>query len=263
MDSLSAEKIQEMTKAHYKLQVGCYLKGTHDLEGAIYSIGKYITDNYWNYASLVRTKSENVARLIERVEKFSKENDRVPAFYLDPFTEPVNLNEMLEQVGFELKDQEIWMLHDDKTAVEEIKDNSNVKMQRVSSTSQMKRYVDMFNVGFGMSSDAYGKSLYESFVNPTTDVEILHYIASIEDKECGVASLYSSGKVGGVYNVTTLPEFRCKGVGTALNKKVIQESLKRNHDLLILQTEEHGDAYRIYERMGFRPGFLARIYHKA
>lgn len=262
MTSVGLEKIAQMTQAHYKLQVGCYLKDTTDLGGAIYSIGKYITDNYWNYASLVRTDANEAVELIERVEDYSIKNGRTPAFYLDPATKPANFIETLEKNSFSLKDQEIWMIHTNLEDIQHVRETPDVEVETVKHKNQMTHYIELFNLGFGMSTDAYGKSLYEAFTEPTKDVEIIHYLAKLNGKTCGVASLYSSGKVGGIYNVTSLPEFRRQGIGTALNKRAVLDSINRKKELLILQTEQDGDAYRIYERMGFRPGFLASIYQK-
>jgi len=262
MSPLNSEKIEQMTKAHYKLQTGCYLKGTSDLGGAIYSIGKYISDCCWNYDSLVRTTSDQVGNLIAKVDEFSKSNGRKSAFYLDPSTQPPDFSELVQKAGFALEAQEIWMIHNKKDDLKNIVESPDVKIDVLKTSDQMTEYVKVFNDGFGMSSDAYGVSLQDAFRNPSGSVEIIHYLAYFNGKVCGVASLYSAGSVGGIYNVTTLSEYRGHGIGTALNKRAVLDSLNRKHELLILQTEENSAAYRIYERMGFQPGFSASIYLK-
>jgi len=262
MTALLSKKIMQMTKAHYKLQVGSYLNDIFDIGGATYSLGKYITDCYWNYASLVRTQSSKTDELIRKVESFSSKNGRKPAFYLDPSTQPVNFFEILQNAGYTEEDHETWMAHNVIEDLEKIDDNPTIQLELVKTEEQMTVFTELFNTGFGMTTNTYGDSLISAFKNPSAEVEVLHYIAKLNGKECGIASLYSSGKIGGIYNVATVPEFRRKGVGTALNKKVVSESLARNHELLILQTEANGDAYRIYERMGFRPEFLASIFLK-
>lgn len=260
--SLSKDIIREMTQAHYQLQVGCYLEKTVDLGGAVFSLGKYITDCYWNYASSVSTSADETQSLIDKVLKFAVDSDRQPAFYLDPSTEPPDFPNRIQQEGFSLEDQEMWMLFENSDFGTDI-DKSKYAISVVKTELEMAEFCRVFDAGFGMSSTSYSASLMDAFKSPPSQVDITHYyISSSEGKMCSVATLYSSGEYGGIYNVTTLPEFRKKGMGTALNLRAINDSKEKGHRLLILQTEENGDAYRIYSRLGFKPGFVANIYTK-
>ena len=78
------------------------------------------------------------------------------------------------------------------------------------------------------------------------------FAASSGGARAGLAALQSLTGVGYISTLVTMPEFRRRGVGSALVQRVVDESLKAGHELVHLLAEKDGAPQRLYERFGFR-----------
>ena len=78
------------------------------------------------------------------------------------------------------------------------------------------------------------------------------FVGFIDGARAGLATLQSVAGVGYINSVVTMPEFRRRGVASALVTRVVSESLSQGDQLVHLLTEDGGAAQRLYERLGFR-----------
>jgi GNAT superfamily N-acetyltransferase len=77
-----------------------------------------------------------------------------------------------------------------------------------------------------------------------------HFLGSLGGRPVATASLLLAEGIAGIYDVSTAPEARSGGVGTAMMQHVLQIARERGYQHAWLQPSEM--AYRFYERMGFR-----------
>lgn len=77
------------------------------------------------------------------------------------------------------------------------------------------------------------------------------FAASIGGARAGLAGLQSLTGVGYISSLVTMPEFRRRGVGSALVRRVVDESLRAGDELIHLLAEQNGAPQRLYERLGF------------
>ncbi len=78
------------------------------------------------------------------------------------------------------------------------------------------------------------------------------FAASIGGARAGLAGLQSLSGVGYISTVVTMPEFRRRGVGSALVRRVVDESLRAGDRVVHLLAEKNGPPQSLYERLGFR-----------
>ncbi len=78
------------------------------------------------------------------------------------------------------------------------------------------------------------------------------FAASIGGESAGLAALQSLSGVGYLSTLVTMREFRRRGVGSALVRRVIDESHRAGDELIHLLAEKDGAPQRLYERLGFR-----------
>jgi ribosomal protein S18 acetylase RimI-like enzyme len=78
------------------------------------------------------------------------------------------------------------------------------------------------------------------------------FASSIGGERAGLAALQSLAGVGYISTLVTMPEFRRRGVGSALIRGMIDESHKAGDELFHLLAEKDGAPQRLYERLGFR-----------
>ncbi len=88
------------------------------------------------------------------------------------------------------------------------------------------------------------------------------YLAYVERKPVGTASLFSSIKVGCIFNIGTLKEYRKRGIGTALTAKTVIDSMEEGNEIHMLQTEKGGNAERLYKEIGFEIDHTISFYVK-
>jgi len=86
------------------------------------------------------------------------------------------------------------------------------------------------------------------------------YLGYFQGKPAGVCGLVSFNKVGGIFSVGTAPEYRNKGVASALLRKAIADSKTRGNSLLYLITTKGSDAQRLYTNLGFQVAYAHSRY---
>ncbi len=78
------------------------------------------------------------------------------------------------------------------------------------------------------------------------------FVGYIEGGMAGLATLQSLAGVGYIDSVVTMPEFRRRGVATALVARVVHESLSSGDELVHLLAEKDATPQRLYEGLGFK-----------
>lgn len=89
------------------------------------------------------------------------------------------------------------------------------------------------------------------------------YLAYVERKPVGIASLFSSMKTGCIFNLGTLKEYRKRGIGTTLTAKTVMDSIKEGNSIHTLQAEKGGNAERLYKEIGFEIDHTISFYVKS
>lgn len=262
--NVSHDDVVDAVEIHWGLQLGSYFGSVHDIDGAVYNLGKRVKDYYWNYAGLIRTSKGEEVNLIKKIIDFAQRNDRVPAVYIDPTVTPPSFVDTLKKKSFQPEDEEIWMFYTHETKID-IQHPMDLKITKVQSNEDMMTFVRVFNESFGLIEDGkensdYGLSLMDAYSDPNLGVNIVHFIGWVSNNPVSVASTYLKNNTAGIYNVGTPEEFRGHGYGTSLSKAAIQEALSNNCRRLLLQTELDSGPERLYSRLGFKQAFSAGIW---
>lgn len=115
------------------------------------------------------------------------------------------------------------------------------------------------NIGWNKPRSIYGKYIKEQNTNFRTI-----FIAKIEEKFCGYATikwksdyqLFSLNNIPEISDLNVLPEFRKKGIGTALIQHCESTAKTRGHaeiGLGVGMTRDYGSAQRLYVQLGYLP----------
>lgn len=78
-----------------------------------------------------------------------------------------------------------------------------------------------------------------------------HYLARIEGRTTGACSLFVARQMGRIDDVFVLPEWRRRGVATALVTCAVRDALMCGCEQVYLFTEEDGPAAALYRKLGF------------
>lgn len=265
--NLNSKNYEGIEKAHYRNQEGMYFSGRKVIPGAILMFSDLIEDYFWNYATLINTKNDELNNLIRQIKFEYKKNNRVPSLYISPSTKPVDLEDVLIRKNFEMSFQDVWMLYGHNEAV--VNEINGFEVIKVDTIKRINTFLEIFyNVYGGASEDepygelpkSYGDCILRSYNNPPNDLKISHYIGEYKSSPVSIGSLISSNNFGGIYNIGTIPEYRDKGFGSSISMEIVKRSIGIGNNKTYLMTEKDSYVEKFYKAMGFKEIFIGKNY---
>jgi len=85
-----------------------------------------------------------------------------------------------------------------------------------------------------------------------------HYLGLLDGEPVATATGYKGERVVSIQNITTSPQARRRGVGTAVTMAPILEAREIGYRIASLQASKMG--YPMYEKMGFREYMRFKVY---
>ncbi len=133
----------------------------------------------------------------------------------------------------------------------EVVDPEGLIIKRVSTESELRAFADVLTLGFGEgeSEARWTTDMYRR-IGLGDDVPWRHYVAWLGSAPVATASLFFAAGVAGIYFVSTAPEFRRRGIGTAITHAALSEARDLSMRVAVLGSSPMGQS--IYERLGFR-----------
>lgn len=120
-------------------------------------------------------------------------------------------------------------------------------IETVATNEQLRTYNDTMTAGFG--GEWANGAILDS--RALLDVPgLVHYIGWVGGEPAGTAMRLSAHGIAGVFNVSTVPAFRRRGIGEALTWRAALDGRVDGCLASALQASEMGEP--IYRRMGYR-----------
>lgn len=98
---------------------------------------------------------------------------------------------------------------------------------------------------------------YRNCLEKNSD-KFIHFLAKSGERIVGAGSLFLHTEIAGFYNVSVLPEYRRKGIGTALHFARLNEAKNRGYDYATLQATPM--AAKLGRDLGFKTHSELSIY---
>jgi GNAT superfamily N-acetyltransferase len=220
---------------------------TVELEGAIVAHWLQIPVIIFNHVTNVNVTEDRAEVLVKTViSHFESKGLPFACFRVSPLTVPSFIS-LLERYGFEKELEQSIMVFKGKTS-EKILD-PNVTVNEIEEDG-----IDLFDrlMVKGFEMPAEWKEVFDRFVVDWMRKGARNYLAYADGQPVGTISLFSKNKTGCILNVSTLREYRRRGIGTELTRHVVSDSFKEGNDLHTLQTDKGGQAERLYQKLGFK-----------
>lgn len=201
----------------------------------------------------VRIRSESIspfAAAQEIVSFFYNRNMR-PMVDLDCISEEQGVGRELRRMGVNpVIGNTRWMRYTSKEINNDW--NPQIEIYRVSSlheSSERKEWVGTAHCEDIGTPDAeqWRKVLLRESCRPETSL----YLARLDGITAGACELFSSDRWGRIDSVVTLPEFRRRGVASALVMTAVRDSIELGNTITYLCTETGSSAESVYLRLGF------------
>lgn len=126
-------------------------------------------------------------------------------------------------------------------------DAPGLTVRVVQDIGSLRVYNDTMTTGFG---DEWAlRAIVESGV--LLDVpDLTHYAGFIDGLPVATAMRFTSHRIAGIFNVSTIPEYRRRGIGAAITWRAALDGLAEGCIASFLQASEMGEP--VYKRMGYR-----------
>jgi len=261
---------QVLEKYHYYFQLGMYFSKDEFILETRMLFSELIDDNFWNYAAEVLTIEERVEQIIRQVENRFAKKERIPAFYLTPWTQPPSFPHTLRKHGYSLSFDDAWVVAQN-LSIPQFDLPSGLRIVRVSTWKHISTFIETFMSAFGYVSEdvpygglpkTYGETLRRSVVNNRNNDNIVHYLAYWNNEPAGVGSLVYKSGIAGLYNLGVKAEFRNKGIGKMLALQRIFDALKFGNNIIFFQSEPGGIVEKFYHDLGFATLFIGECWIK-
>ncbi|HTI15552.1 MAG TPA: GNAT family N-acetyltransferase [Dictyobacter sp.] len=192
-------------------------------------------------------------RIDDIIQHFKNLHAQNIGWRIGPTTTPTDLSNYLKAHGFQYSTTVGCMiLHAAQLQIPtQIQSPEGLTITEVLDTSTLRIKCAVEQRGFSVTEQIAESYFYTySASGFGADKAWHHYVAWLDGQAAGVASLLLHRGVAGIYGVTTLPEVRRQGIGTALTQHVIQEAQKYGYPITTLSNTEMSEA--LYHRLGFQ-----------
>jgi GNAT superfamily N-acetyltransferase len=142
------------------------------------------------------------------------------------------------------------------------KPNPAVQTLRVTNEAEMDAFSHVQATGFTRSRAEYDRwhPWFRGMNRRNKDlVRQGFYVGYDGDHAAGAALLVMTAKVAGIYEVTTLPNHRKRGVASALLARAVADAAESGIDLIHIQAPAGSKAEAFCAKLGFRTEFRSAI----
>ncbi|MGI8554674.1 MAG: GNAT family N-acetyltransferase [Dehalococcoidia bacterium] len=123
-----------------------------------------------------------------------------------------------------------------------------LRIQNVEDAETLRAYIDTMTAGFGGGPWALPEILADAAMLRVPD--ITHYLGVINGVPVATATRVTSHRIAGVFNISTIPNYRKRGIGEAITWRAALDGRQEGCIASYLQASELGEP--IYLRMGYR-----------
>lgn len=122
-----------------------------------------------------------------------------------------------------------------------------LRIEPVRDRAALRIYNDTMTAGFG------GEWAHPDILSRPALLNVpgmTHYVGWLDRAPVATAMLLSSHRIAGIFNVSTIPAFRRRGIGTEMTWRAALDGRAEGCTAAALQATEMG--LPVYQRMGFR-----------
>jgi GNAT superfamily N-acetyltransferase len=128
---------------------------------------------------------------------------------------------------------------------------SDLKVEIIQSEADVKTFTELATGAFAMSATATEQWLGLN-LSVMNHGEQIHFLARVEEIPVGTVTLSVSPLSAGIWNLTTLPEYRNRGIGAALVHAALAEAKKRQYSHVMALLIRQGMAWNLFTKLGFK-----------
>jgi len=207
-----------------------------------------MADDYFNIVVSPRFTKKNAKERIQHVISLFQEKKLPFSLELSPLDTPDNLADLLIESGFSIGETSHGMSLNLDTW-QETGAHTDLEYFHVQNPATLRDFSEVI-VATGESPEFYEKVLSkapEVLYKEGAAIEL--HVAYADKVPVVAAIILFHANVAGIYYLSTNPNHRKKGYGTAVMEKLLLRAKKKGYHLATLQATKEG--YSLYKRLGF------------
>jgi ribosomal protein S18 acetylase RimI-like enzyme len=132
-------------------------------------------------------------------------------------------------------------------------------IERVEDTATLEEWIDAERGGFELAGELdRGITTLRRGMGPGDGTVRTHLLGRLDGWPVATASVLLAGGIGGIYDVSTMPVARNRGIGTAITRAALALIRAHEYQMVFLQASAMGQ--RLYHRLGFRDRCVCAVY---
>ena len=174
---------------------------------------------------------------------------RVPMlWWTGPSTTPADLGKRLDREGFLI--EPAFGMTVDLNSVSGSDPETEFSIDRVCDRSTLATWSRVLCDGFG-APHAFGEAFAEmaEAIGLDADSPFRHYLATGNGEPVATCSLFLGAGIAGIYDVSTVPERRRRGIGAAITRRAMDDARDAGYGVAILHASHLGVG--MYKSLGF------------
>lgn len=212
--------------------------------------------NTCNHAALIHKEEDNEYVVDEVIDFFTSRSFPYAYFRVSPCSHPETLVPTLEDRGFKEQWEESIMIFEGEPKIDL---SIGLEINTISK-QELAMWIDVAAEVFGVPSSE--KEGYYEYVLEHLKRGGRCFLASLEGEPVGTSMLYSMNRVGSIFTVGTLTNYRRRGVGTAVTMHSVLQSMDDGNKIHTLQVGEGEYAEQLYQKLGFKTDHRITWYMK-
>ncbi|MEX2458325.1 MAG: GNAT family N-acetyltransferase [Actinomycetota bacterium] len=216
--------------------------------------------SYTNQAGAARLTDENAGAEIEATEALLREHGVPGLWWVRLPGHPPDLGDLLLARGWTFDEEMPWMAASIDSILAGLPEPpEDLRIEAVEGDAAQARWLAAMTAGFGLgNSGRAAMTRLADAVGYGRDRPWRRFAGTMGGRAVGSSGLMISSRVAGIYNVATDPEFRRRGIASAMTGRALREARDRGYQVAILGASPMG--LPVYTRMGFVEVCRLRFY---
>ena len=257
-DKWSQEKIMYAMESNLNIHMTYFAQYLNQVEfvriPGVTLVNSGLADDTFNYVLDADFTDEEVNKKIADVTEHFRQRHIPFSWWVSPHDKPGNLVQYLEKAGFQNTEKNVAMYFDLDAWTGDVTEKPELKIVRATDKKALRDFALV------LANDAAAFETYYAWIASilTVDDPIEYYVGYVDGVPVvrGLVCYYAG--VAGMYWLSTTPQARRKGYGTAMQQFRLQRAKELGYHLAVLQASDEG--FPLYQRLGYKECGIFREY---
>ena len=213
----------------------------------------------WNTVLCAQLSTGNTPTRVQAMLNHFKTSGQPLGWLILPSTRPLDLPHYLLTNGMKQVENRPHMLADVQKLPAHHTTPPGLSIESVHDNASFEKWYQATMAGFEMSA-SHAQIYHEAYTRTGFDPAgpFLHYVGYLDGEPVTSSTLLLAENIAGIYDVSTAPAVRGRGLGTAITLAPLLEARARGYHYCCLQSSTKG--YNIYRRLGFVTQYHEKIF---